>query len=144
MSNIKKCSKSSRNSLKELQFPTLAQVLAYHSEQLNLFGGQAGVGNPSLLESALAQPQNLWLYDASADVFDIAAAYAFHLAKNHPFNDGNKRTALQACLGFLRGNDLKIEVNKDHLYEAMIRLTTSESTKAEFAAFLRAHSRSID
>ncbi|MDB6035033.1 MAG: death-on-curing protein [Verrucomicrobiales bacterium] len=119
-------------------------MLSYHAEQLQHFGGQAGVGNPSLLDSALAQPQNTWLYHPTADLFDVAAAYAFHIAKNHPFNDGNKRTALQACLGFLAGNKVELTVAGDKLYQAMIGVTTSEFTKPEFAAFLRAHSRSLE
>ena len=127
--------------MSEPLFLTGEEVLAYHAQQLALFGGQAGVGDEGLLESALAQPQNLWLYNPQADLFDIAAAYAFHLAKNHPFNDGNKRTALHAALAFLEVNQASITASQDELYDAMIRLTTSELDKNGFAVFLRTHRR---
>src|SRR2546423_7266710 len=104
-----------------------------------LFGGSPGIGDAGLLESALVQPQNVHLYSPQADLFDIAAAYAFHLAKNHPFNDGNKRTALQAALSFLVINGLQTVVSQDVLYEAMIRLTIGAWSKDEFAEFLRSH-----
>jgi len=122
-------------------FLSKEEVLAYHSQQLALFGGAAGVGDEGLLASALVQPQNIYLYTSQADLLDIAAAYAVHLAKNHAFNDGNKRTALQAALGFLAVNDVEIVVSQDDLYEAMIRLTTSEWNKEKFASFLRSHAR---
>jgi death-on-curing protein len=118
-------------------------VLSYHQQQLKLFGGQAGLGDEGLLESALAQPQHLYCYHSQADLFDIATAYAFSLAKNHPFLDGNKRTALQAALAFLRVNSIELTSGADELYSAMIRLTTSEWSKEQFAHFLRSHARSL-
>jgi death on curing protein len=123
--------------VKDPLFLSREEVLAYHSQQLSLFGGQAGIGDEGLLESALVQPQNTYLYNAQADLFDIAAAYAFHLAKNHPFVDGNKRTALQAALGFLAVNNVEVVPPQDEMYDAMIALTTSEWSKAKFAGFLR-------
>ena len=122
-------------------FLTREEVLAYHAQQLDLFGGQAGVGDEGLLASALMQPQNTWLYNPRTDLFDIAAAYAFHLAKNHAFNDGNKRTALQAALAFLEVDGTGILVSQEALHDAMIRLTTSELDKEGFADFLRVHQR---
>jgi len=120
-------------------FLTRQQVLDYHRQQIERFGGSPGIGDEGMFESALVQPQNTYLYHSQADLFDLAAAYAFHLAKNHPFQDGNKRTALQAALGFLRVNEVDIVASSESLYEAMIRLTTSESTKEDFADFLRSH-----
>jgi death-on-curing protein len=122
-------------------FLNKAEVLAYHAQQIQLYGGDTELRDAGLLDSALAQPQNTYLYDAMADIYDIAAAYAFHIAKNHPFADGNKRTALQAALGFLALNHAELAVASDELYAAMIRLTTSQGGKPEFAAFLRRHSR---
>ena len=130
--------------MNEPLFLTKEEVLAYHAQQLSLFGGQSGLGDEGLLESALIQPQNTYLYNTQADVFDLAAAYAFHIAKNHPFQDGNKRTALQAALGFLAVNQLEILSAPDELYEAMIRLTTSQWDKERFAGFLRSHSRTAE
>ena len=117
------------------------EVLQLHARQLQLHGGQAGVGDEGLLESALVHPQNLWLYQPQADLFDLAAAYAFHLAKNHAFNDGNKRVALHAALTFLEVNGTGITAQSEELYQAMIQLTTSELDKDGFAKFLRLHRR---
>ena len=122
-------------------FLSREEVLAYHAQQLRLYGGQAGVGDEGLLDSALMQPQNTWLYNPQADLFDIASAYAFHLAKNHAFNDGNKRAALHAALAFLEVNQSGITASGDELYAAMIRLTTSELDKDGFARFLRERRR---
>jgi death-on-curing protein len=119
-------------------------VLAYHAQQINLYGGDSGMRDAGLLDSALAQPQNTYLYDATADLYDIAAAYAFHLTKNHPFVDGNKRTALQCGLGFLALNGIKIEAPPNELYSAMIQLTAGHGGKREFAGFLRQHGRSVE
>src|SRR6185295_7269847 len=111
-------------SLSDPRFLTKEQVLAFHKQQLELFGGQAGVGDMSLLESALFQPLNIWLYQQGADLFDLASAYAFHLAKNHPFHDGNKRTAFHACLAFLSGNGFILHAANPEIYEQVIKLTT--------------------
>ncbi len=129
--------------MNEPLFLDKTEVLAYHAQQIQLYGGDAGLRDAGLLDSALAQPQNTYLYDPTADLYDIAAAYAFHIAKNHPFTDGNKRTALQAALGFLALNRAELAVAADELYVAMIRLTTGQGGKLEFAAFLRRHSRPI-
>jgi len=124
-------------------FLNRSEILAYHAQQIQLYGGDAGMRDPGLLDSALAQPQNTYLYDPTADLYDIAAAYAFHIAKNHPFTDGNKRTALQSALVFLALNGIDLSVATNELYAAMIRLTTSQSGKLEFAAFLRRHGRTV-
>jgi len=87
---------------------TVDIVLEIHREVLERFGGLAGVREPALLESAVAAPQATFggrsLY---ADDVEIAAAYLFHLCRNRPFNDGNKRTAIGACLVFLSLNGLE-------------------------------------
>ena len=127
--------------MNEPLFLSKAEVLAYHAQQIQLYGGDPGLRDAGLLDSALAQPQNTYLYHAQADLYDIAAAYAFHIAKNHPFIDGNKRTALESALGFLGINHAQLSVAPDELYAAMIRLTTSHEDKPGFAAFLRRHGR---
>lgn len=116
---------------------TKEEVSEFHQRQIHLFGGDAGVGDHALLESALAQPEHTYCYNSQADLFGLAAAYAFHIAKNHAFNDGNKRTALHAALAFLEINGTGIAATDDDLYASMIRLTTSEWTKDGFAYFLR-------
>src|SRR5450631_2767122 len=106
--------------MKELIFLTLAEVIDIHSNQIELYGGQNGVRDFGLLQSALAQPEasfaGQWLHE---DIFLMAAAYAFHVCQNHPFFDGNKRTALAAALVFLELNGISIDDPKGKLLEAM-------------------------
>ena len=122
--------------MSDLLFLSEEAVLAYHEQQIQLYGGDPGIMDHGLLESALAQPQNTWLYKADADVFDVAAAYAFHIAKNHPFSDGNKRTALMAALGFLKQNQIEAEFEEEELFNAMIALTEGRIDKLIFAELL--------
>ncbi|MCI0747863.1 MAG: type II toxin-antitoxin system death-on-curing family toxin [Verrucomicrobia subdivision 3 bacterium] len=129
--------------MEEPIFLSREEILAYHVQQIELYGGDAGLRDAGLLDSAIAQPQNTYLYNPTADLYDIAAAYAFHIAKNHPFTDGNKRTGLHAGLGFLRVNGIRIIVAPASLYDAMIRLATSSEGKSEFAHFLRTHGESV-
>ena len=90
-----------------LAHPTVAAVKAIHAEVLAAHGGSAGVREEALLESAVAAPQATMLgAPLIGDPVDVAAAYLFYLCRNHPFVDGNKRTALATCLVFLSENDL--------------------------------------
>ena len=84
-------------------FPEL--VVAFHDEQLREFGGPPGIRDRGMLESALDRPRNKWSY-GETDLAALAAAYAFGLAKNHPFVDGNKRVALLSIVTFLGLNDI--------------------------------------
>ncbi|MBN8549892.1 MAG: type II toxin-antitoxin system death-on-curing family toxin, partial [Deltaproteobacteria bacterium] len=81
-----------------IRFVPLSAVLTIHAELLREFGGKSGMRDRSLLESALARPKHLHLYE-KADLFRLAAAYAFGVIKNHPFIDGNKRTGLVVACG---------------------------------------------
>jgi death on curing protein len=99
-----------------LSHPTAEAVKAIHAEVLAAHGGGAGLRDEALLESAVAAPQATMAGELLfADPLEIAAAYLFYLCRNHPFVDGNKRTALATCLVFLSGNDLlpdeKLEVD---------------------------------
>jgi death-on-curing protein len=120
-------------------FLTLEQVLRFHQQQIQLFSGAAELLDAGLLESALAQPQTTWCNDVSADLFDLAAAYVFHLAKNHAFRDGNKRVALHAGLAFLHINGLSVKASQEDMYSATYQLVTSGIDKRQFADFLRTH-----
>jgi death-on-curing protein len=84
-------------------------VLAIHETQLRRFGGPAGIRDLGALESALGRPQNKWAYE-SADIAALAAAYAFGIARNHPFVDGNKRAALLSFVTFLGLNGIEFLV----------------------------------
>ncbi|MFZ4120954.1 MAG: type II toxin-antitoxin system death-on-curing family toxin [Caulobacterales bacterium] len=111
-------------------------VSAIHDEQISEHGGATGVRDPGLLESALARPQNL---DANGgpDVFLLAAAYAFGVAKYHPFVDGNKRTALVLCELFLELNGWRNEASDAETLAAMLDLAAGEIDEDGFAAWLR-------
>ncbi|MEI7750499.1 MAG: type II toxin-antitoxin system death-on-curing family toxin [Candidatus Omnitrophota bacterium] len=122
---------------REPVFLTLAQVLKSHTRQLEQFGGTDGVRDMALLESAMSQPESAfsghWLH---ADLFEMAAAYAFHLCKNHPFLDGNKRTALDAALIFLESNGVSILANKA-LLGVMLSVAEGKMNKKELAQVFR-------
>ena len=119
-------------------FLTLAEAIEIHADQIHRYGGQAGLRDLALLESALAQPEasfaGEWLHQ---DRFEMAAAYAYHLCRNHPFIDGNKRTTLAAALVFLELNGVTILDPRGRLKNAMIRIASGKMSKAGFSKLLR-------
>jgi death-on-curing protein len=115
-----------------------ALVLAIHDRQIAEHGGSAGVRDEGLLESALARPQQLHAYgDPAPDLAGLAAALAFGLARNHPFLDGNKRTAHVAYRTFLALNGAELEATDDEKYSAMLALAEGKLAERDFAAWLR-------
>lgn len=115
-----------------------ALVLAIHDRQLAEHGGTSGVRDEGLLESALARPQQLHAYgDPAPDLADLAAALAYGLARNHPFLDGNKRTAAVACETFLELNGATLEADDLELYPLYLALAEGKLTERDFAAWLR-------
>lgn len=118
-------------------FLTLETVLQIHLRMLAEFGGGDGVRDPLGLASAVAMPEaGFGEQYFHPDVFAMAAAYAFHIAQNRPFVDGNKRTALGAALIFLTINGVPIEDPKGDLYAAMIAITMGQLDKPRFARLL--------
>ena len=119
-------------------FLTLDEVLALHGDQLERYGGDPGLRDVGLLESALATPRatygKVFLHGSLPE---MAAAYLFHLVGNHPFVDGNKRTGLACAIAFLGLNDLWLEADPDELVEMVLRVARGEATKAEVAEFIR-------
>lgn len=115
-------------------------LLAVHEEQLAEHGGAAGVRDLGLFESALARPPNLSAY-GNPDAFALAAAYGVGLAKNHPFVDGNKRTAFVAVELFLALNGLDLAADDADCVLTMLAVAAGTLDEAAFAAWLRAHSR---
>jgi death-on-curing protein len=116
---------------------TRARVEAFHRRSLEDHGGQDGIRNEHGLESALAQPMNVYFY-GQGDLYDMAAAYAYHLAENQPFIDGNKRTAIVTTLMFLEGNGLSTSgITNAQLYDAMIAIAEKRLDKAGLAAVFR-------
>lgn len=115
---------------------------AIHDRQLAEHGGPSGVRDRGLLESALARPQQLATYGGSAvDAAALAAAYAFGLARNHPFIDGNKRTAAVLCEVFLELNDYLLIAEDAELYPVFLGLADGSIGEEELAEWLRRHSR---
>ena len=121
-----------------LTFLTLAEVINIHNNQIELYGGQNGVRDFGLLQSALAQPEasfaGQWLHE---DIFLMAAAYAFHICQNHPFFDGNKRTALASALVFLELNSISLDDPKGELLKTMISMAKGALNKKQFAQILK-------
>lgn len=123
-----------------VDFLSVADVLLLHSEQVDLYGGEHGVRDPGLLESAVAQPQaGFGGQHLHTDVFEMAAAYLFHLVQNHPFLDGNKRAGAVSALVFLDINGVEIDAPKGAIYELTMSVATGQIGKREIAGFFRAH-----
>ena len=121
-------------------FLSLADVLQLHSDQIDHYGGEVGVRDQGLLESALAQP--VATFDRQrlhADVFEMAAAYLFHIVQNHPFVDGNKRAGVVAALAFLMDNSIEIEAEPGELYELTMSVARGDAGKTEVTEFFRHH-----
>ncbi len=113
-------------------------LLLLHGESLVQHGGGPGIRDAGLLESALMRPENLVAY-GSPDVCDCAAAYAFGLAKNHPFVDGNKRAAFLACGLFLYLNGRRLTATQADATLTMLALAAGDLDEAAFAAWLHAN-----
>ncbi len=115
-------------------------LLAIHERQLAEHGGSSGVRDDTLLESALARPEQLLTYgDRAPNLADLAAALAFGLARNHPFVEGNKRTAAVACETFINLNGGHIRADDVELFPLFLALAEGHLSAPDFAAWLRAH-----
>ena len=126
----------------EPSFLTFADVIRIHVDQIERYGGQVGIRDLGLLQSALAMPRasfgQEWLH---RDLHEMAAAYAFHLSQNQPFVDGNKRTGLVCALAFLEINDVSIADPEGRLYQAMMDVASGALDKLGLAAVFRALSQ---
>jgi death-on-curing protein len=117
-------------------------LLAAHDEQLAEHGGAAGIRDLNLFESALARPQNLAAYE-EPNAARLAASYAFGIAKNHPFIDGNKRTALVALEAFLALNGFSLEASDADCVVAILRLAEGDLDEAALADWIRKHAQPL-
>src|SRR5712692_11546926 len=121
-------------------FLTLDEVLEIHRDQLARYGGAVGVRDLGLLQSALAQPQATFGGQfLHADLFEMAAAYLFHLVQNHPFVDGNKRVGAVVALVFLRMNDQDPGITNVDLESLVLSVAQGQANKASIATFFRDH-----
>ena len=118
----------------------LEAILAAHDEQLAEHGGGAGIRDQGLLESALARPLNVRAY-GEPSLARLAAAYAFGIAKNHPFVDGNKRAALVAAELFLAVNGFDLIADDVEVVKAFLALAAGEVSEEELAAWIDRNSR---
>lgn len=118
-------------------------LLLLHSESLAEHGGSSGIRDEGLLDSALARPRNKFAYDPETDIAQLAAAYGFGLARNHPFVDGNKRIAFVATALFLRLNGYRLVTKTVDEIHAMLSLAADELSEDEFAVWIRSHSEHL-
>lgn len=122
-------------------FLTLDEVLIAHEEQLRLFGGAAGIRDTGLLLSAMGNVEatfgGVFLHET---IFEMAAAYLHGICRNHPFVDGNKRTALSAALTFLDTNQIEVQADQNELVDLVIGVAEGKISKAGVAVFLEDHS----
>jgi death-on-curing protein len=118
------------------------EAIAIHTRQLAEHGGQDGTRDEGLLESALARPRLKFAYsDPTPSIASLAAAYAFGIARNHPFFDGNKRTAYVVARLFLLLNGHDLTASKDDRYLSMVRMAAGEMTEEQLIAWFEANSR---
>jgi len=123
-------------------FLGLEEVLEIHHNQITRYGGTEGIRDLGLLQSALSMPQagagNQYFH---ADLFEMAAAYLFHIVRNHPFVDGNKRTGVTAALVFLEMNGIQIRASDEALVQTVLAVAEGKLQKGALAGFFRRHIR---
>jgi death on curing protein len=123
--------------IEEVEWIEADVTLAYHKRQIAEHGGTEGLRDEGLLLSALARPQNLIAYGEDVDIAGLAASYAFGIAKNHPFLDGNKRTALVVSISFLNLNGYDFDVDPAETYEVFYDLAQGVLSEDELADWFR-------
>ena len=121
-------------------FITLAEVNEIHVYQLEHFGGSSGVRDINLLKSAIGMPEmsfgGVMLHK---DIYEMAAAYLFHIVENHPFIDGNKRTGAMTSVVFLDINGIDFNSNDEDFTQMVLAVASGKMQKGEIAAFFRSH-----
>jgi death on curing protein len=125
--------------VKEPRWLSAAMVLAFHSNQIREHGGSPGLRDRGLLESALDRPLNKRNYAPDTPLVELAAAYGFGIARNHPFIDGNKRMAFQAMYAFLRLDGFMIEADETEVVRVVLALAAGELDENTLIDWLRNH-----
>ena len=115
-------------------------LLLLHEESLAEFGGARGFRDDGLLESALARPQNIYAYNSTTTVAELAAAYAFGIAKNHAFVDGNRRVAFLSIGLFLNINGYRLTADQTDAFSVMMRVASGDIDETELAAWVAVNS----
>lgn len=127
----------------EPKWLTVEMVLAFHAEQLALFGGGEGIRDPGLLESGLARAANRHHYDPASTVFELAAAYGFGIIKNHPFIDGNKRAGLISMHVFLALNGWNFDADQAEEVQMILGLAAGDIEEDELARWVGENSSKV-
>lgn len=126
----------------KIRFLTVERVKQLHADAIKNYGGSEGLREPGMLDSALAMPKagfgGNYLHE---DVFEMAAAYLYHLVQNHPFIDGNKRVGLDAALVFLKLNGTEVIATQDEIVDMVLQVAQGRLHKPAIADFLRQHAQ---
>src|ERR1700740_2899781 len=117
-------------------------LLYLHSASLATFGGSTGIRDEGLLDSALARPENRFIYAPESDLAELAASYGFGIAKNHPFIDGNKRAAFHAVGLFLSINGFELVADQVDAIQTVMSLAAGGLTEEQFAGWIRKNTQS--
>ena len=125
--------------MKEPRWITRDGLMRLHLQSLQMFGGPEGLRDENMLESALSRPVNQFLYASELDIAALAAAYAFGIARNHPFIDGNKRAAFLAPGLFLGKNGYFLVASQPEAIAKILSLAAGDLTEDELATWLRAN-----
>ena len=121
-------------------FLTLDDIIESHQNQIDTYGGSHGIRDIGLLESAIAQPEASFGGEyLHADIFEMAAAYVYHLVMNHPFVDGNKRVGLEAALISLEMNNENLNASDEELVDLVLKTTAGQIGKRQIAEFFQSH-----
>ena len=129
--------------MNEPEWLDIELVLDFHAEQLALFGGADGIRDRGLLESALARPINKFAY-GETEIAALAAAYGFGIARNHPFVDGNKRTALASMIVFLGLNGIDLDATQGEATAIVLGLAAGEISEEVLANWIADHMKPLD
>ncbi len=122
------------------RFLEFDHVVRIHLSVIERYGGSHGVRDTGLLQSAIAMPRaSFGDQRLHGDLFEMAAAYLYHIVRNHPFIDGNKRTGAASAIVFLAMNDIEIEADEDGLVELTLGVASGRIDKSEIAEFFRDH-----
>lgn len=124
------------------EFLEVDDILQIHADQLERYGGLQGIRDVGLLASAVAMPKATYAgHFLHGDLFEMAAAYLFHITRNHPFLDGNKRAGAASALVFLDLHGIEVNSTDDELYDLVIGVAKGTTDKQAVAGFLRAHAQ---
>ncbi|MGH2271901.1 type II toxin-antitoxin system death-on-curing family toxin [Anaerohalosphaeraceae bacterium U12dextr] len=128
----------------DIVFLDFDDVAAIHADQISRYGGSAGLRNQGLLESAVMMPQASFAGQyAHEDLYMMAATYLYHIAMNHPFVDGNKRTGTVCAIVFLELNGIHVKPDNDALVDFVLAVAQGQKDKSQIAAFFKEHSEPL-